>query len=126
MNLRDLTDDVLGSIGYDIDNLEDVVFDSEVFAGKMPTDKSALLLCSPLHRTSFKDTIMSELNNTVVLCFNYCNVNDLICKVGMYFTETIPGIVDLETRILSYYANLHDGRTVLVGSFELYQALHEK
>ena len=126
MNLRDLSNDILKCIGYSTDDLEDVIFNHDVFNGNLAVDEPAVSLCSSLHHSSFRDNIMSEVDNTFVLFFDYCNINDIICKVGVYISDLEQGGVDLEARILSYYASLFDGKIITVSSLELYQALHEK
>lgn len=124
MTLRDLLVDILGVIGYNIDELESLMLQRDLVGGSLETDKSATALCVPLQNSSYSSNIVSESHNTVTLLFDNLVLNKINCKVGIYISSE-SGTVDFDARILGYYTLLPDGRVVPVSNWELYSALNE-
>jgi len=126
VTLKDLLNDVLEILNADVDNLDGLAIERDEISGKIQSDEPATLFCLPLHRTSFRDTIVSELNNTVVLCFDHIQIYDIMSKVGIFISSDKQGVIEITARILGYYAMLDGGKKILAPSWELYTTIIEK
>ena len=122
MNLRDLLDDILRALGYELEDLENYTSIQGEISGVLKVKDPALVFCLPLYDTSYGGNIISEVNNTVVLSFDNIVLNNITSKAGIFISSS-EGVINIEARILGYYTVLDNGKTFLAGSWELYNTI---
>lgn len=122
MNLRDLLEDILRALDYGVEDLENYTSMQGEISGSIKVSEPALVFCLPLYNTSYGGNIISEANNTVVLSFDNIVLNNITSKAGIFISSS-EGVINVDARILGYYAVLDNGKTFLAGSWELYNTI---